>query len=143
MEDGEKTKTKRKTKTKKIILRITGIGDHVIKEEILKVYDFWQNPSFFSLMEPPKGNPPTQPKSTQEQDQILRSNKKPKRKITSFIFDGHRRHDEQMADADQPNHENLKMVNQQDNNEGNTPLSFRDMLKGGNNCLAPQCHGQS
>lgn len=48
---------------------------------------------------PSEGNPSEKQNSNEEKDQIMRSNKKPKRKITHLIFDRNRNNDEQMVDA--------------------------------------------
>lgn len=79
------------------------------------------------------------PKSQQEHDQLIRSNKKPKRKITHLIFNRDAEQDEPMADASTGDQEivtshtaNTEGTKEISNNSPNSVPSFRDMLRGPN-----------
>lgn len=77
------------------------------------------------------------PRSSQENDQVTRSNKKPKRKITNYIFERREPHDEQMQDVEilQPLGES-HTAKEKDTNISPGRLqnmSFRDMVRGEQN----------
>lgn len=74
------------------------------------------------------------PRSTQEGDQIARSNKKPKRKITNYIFDKQNEQDEQMQDVEiqqrlAGSHVTIEKGTQVEPRHPSS-ISFRDMLRG-------------